>query len=303
VQSTPLQTSDALRWLSTTEVAQLLRLRPRTIYHLVSRGEIPHTRARGKLLFDRIQIEHWIAAQSAGALETAGHEPPATIAGSHDPLLDWAVRESRCGIALATLGSVDGMDHFIARSACAALIHIPNEHDEGFNDETLRRRAASLPVVALTWAHREQGLILASGNPLRIQSLQDLVKKRARFAMRQPGAGSHLLLSRLSRREGVSLSQLRPIGPLASSETDVAQAIAEGFADAGFGIRAAARQFGLHFVPMAWESLDLAVWRRSFFEPPIQALLALCKTRRFAQQARRLSGYEISDCGKVSFNA
>lgn len=291
------------RWLNTREVAALLRLRPRTVYHLVSRGEIPHARARGKLLFDRGQVEHWIAAQSAGALESAATEPPPTIAGSHDPLLDWAVRESRCGLALATLGSVDGFDRFVARSACAALIHIPNEADEGFNDEVLHRRASSLPVVALQWARREQGLVLARGNPLRISGLRDFTRARRRFAMRQPGAGSQLLLSRLARREGIALSALRPIGPLASSESDVAQAVAEGFADGGFAIRAAARQFGLSFVPLAWESVDLAIWRRSAFEPPMQALLRFTETRRFARRADLLTGYDITGCRGVRFNA
>jgi putative molybdopterin biosynthesis protein len=290
-------------WLTTAEVARLLRLRPRTVYHLVSRGEIPHARARGRLLFDRAQVEHWIAAQSAGALENRAIDPPPVIAGSHDPLLEWAVRESRCGLAVATLGSVEGLDRFVARSACASLIHIPNESDDGYNDEALRQRAATLPAVALHWARREQGLVLPPGNPLAIRGLKDFARGRRRFAMRQPGAGSHLLLSRLARGAGVPLSALRPIAPLAGSETDVAQAVAEGYADAGFAIRAAARQFGLTFVPLAWESVDLVVWRRSAFEPPIQALLRFTETRRFARHAAMLSGYDLSDCRRVRFNA
>jgi excisionase family DNA binding protein len=290
-------------WLTTAEVARLLRIRPRTVYHLVSRGEIPHARARGRLLFDRAQVEHWIAAQSAGALESGAIDPPPTIAGSHDPLLEWAVRESRCGLALATLGSVEGLDRFVARSACASLIHIPNLADAGYNDEALRLRAGTLPAVALHWARREQGLVLPRGNPLKIHGLRDFARARRRFAMRQPGAGSQLLLSRLAHADGVALSALRPIGPLASSETDVAQAVAEGFADGGFAIRAAARQFGLSFVPLAWEEVDLVVWRRSAFEPPMQALLRFTETRRFARHAQMLSGYDLADCRRVRFNA
>ncbi|MEK9721029.1 MAG: helix-turn-helix transcriptional regulator [Quisquiliibacterium sp.] len=290
-------------WLDTREVADLLRLRPRTVYHLVSRGEIPHSRARGKLLFERAQIEHWLGSRTAGALESAQREPPPVIAGSHDPLLDWAVRESRCALALATVGSTEGIDRFIARSACAALIHIPNERDQGFNDEALRIRAASLPVVALHWARREQGLLLAPGNPLRIKRLADLARGKRRFAMRQPGAGSQLLLARLARQEGISLTALRPAGPLFSSETDVAQAVANGFADGGFAIRAAAAQYGLEFLPLAWESVELALWRRTAFEAPMQTLLALTRSRRFARQAELLGGYDISGCGMVRFNA
>lgn len=295
--------AEARAWLDTREVAQLLRLRPRTVYHLVSRGEIPHSRARGKLLFERAQIEHWLGSRSVGALESAEREPPAVIAGSHDPLLEWAVRESRCTLALSTVGSTEGIDRFIARSACGSLIHIPNAHDDGFNDEALRARAASLPVVALHWARREQGLLLAPGNPLRIHGLTDFARGKRRFAMRQPGAGSQLLLARLARQAGLSLAALRPAGPLLSSETDVAQAVANGFADGGFAIRAAAAQYGLHFLPLAWESVELALWRRSAFEAPVQTLLAFTRSRRFARQAALLGGYDSTHCGEVRFNA
>lgn len=290
-------------WLTTNEVARLLRMRPRSVYHLVSRGAIPHARARGKLLFSRAQIGQWVAAQAVGTIESKAGEPPPLIAGSHDPLLEWAARESRCGLALAALGSVDGLDRFVSRNACASLIHIPNASDDGFNDDAFNERLASLPVVALHWARREQGLILARGNPLRVRSLAALARARPRFALRHAGAGSQLLLARLVREAGVSLSALRSIGPLASSETEVAQAVALGYADAGFGVRAAAVAQRLSFVPLAWESVDLVLWRRSAFEPPAQALLAFARTRRFARQAAVLGGYDVSRCGEVRFNA
>ena len=290
-------------WLTTQEVALMLRMRPRSVYHLVARGEIPHARARGKLLFSRSEIERWVAAQAIGTVDAKAAEPPALIAGSHDPLLEWAVRESRCGLALATLGSVDGLDRFVSRNACGSLIHIPNANDEGFNDDQYRDRLASLPVVALHWARREQGLMLARGNPHRIRSLSALARARLRFAARHAGAGSQLLLARLARAAKVNPSAFRSIGPLASSETEVAQAVAQGYADAAFGVRAAASAFGLSFVALAWESVDLVLWRRSAFEPPAQTLLAFTRTRRFARQAALLGGYDVSHCGEVRFNA
>lgn len=289
-------------WLTTNEVAELLRLRPRTVYHLVARGDIPHSRARGRLLFDRDTVERWVAAHSAGAGD-AGGEPPATVAGSHDPLLEWAVRESRCGLALATVGSVEGIARFAARSACAALIHVPDSEGDGFNGEILRERVGRLPAVALHWARREQGLVVARGNPLGIRSLADAARRRARFAMRQPGAGSHLLLGRLLRAEGVAARRLRQLGGFATSEGDVAEAVAEGYADVGLAIRAAARGLPLDFVPLAWETVDFVAWRRSCFEPPIRALLEFTRSRRFARHAEALGGYDVRACRAVTFNA
>jgi excisionase family DNA binding protein len=291
------------KWLTTAEAADFMRMRPRTLYHLVSRGLVPHARAHGRLLFDRDQLARWLASQSSAVPDPGGPEPPATVAGSHDPLLERAVRDSRCGLALATVGSLDGLERFAAREACAALIHVPDEHSDGFNDEIVRRRFGRQPVVCLHWARREQGLIVAPGNPRGIRSLADLARGRLRFVMRQPGAGSQLLLTKLLRAAGVDPARLRPGATVASSETDVAETVREGLADAGFGIRAAAHRDRLDFVPLAWESVDLLMWRRSAFEPPMQALLEHTRSRAFARHAQALTGYDVSGCGKVRFNA
>lgn len=290
-------------WLTTAEAATMMRMRPRTLYHLVARGLVPHARAHGRLLFDRAQLARWLAGQSTATPDPGGPQPPDTIAGSHDPLLERAVRDSRCGLALATVGSMDGLARFAAREACAALIHVPDTGTDGFNDEIVRRRLGRLPVVSLHWARREQGLIVAPGNPRGVRSLADLARGRLRFVMRQPGAGSQLLLLKLLRAAGVDPGRLRAGATVAASESDVAETVREGLADAGFGIRAAAHRDRLGFVPLAWESVDLVVWRRSAFEPPMQALLGYVRGRPFARMAAQLTGYDVSDCGRVRFNA
>lgn len=292
----------AQQWLTTREAADLLRLAPRTVYHLVSRGEVPHARARGKLLFERSALQAWVAAQSAGTLESGGAEPPACIAGSHDPLLEWALRECRSGLSLSALGSTDGVDRLVARAACAALIHIPNRADPGFNLEAIASRAPRLPLVMLQWARREQGLLVAPGNPLGIHRLDDLIRDKRRVVLRHPGAGSHLLMMRLLHEAGLKAGALRAVATVASSEFDVAQSVAEGVADAGFGIRAAAASAGLDFVSLAWETIDLVIWRRMAFEPPMQALLEFARSRAFARRARLMQGYDLSGALRVRLN-
>jgi len=271
-------------WLTTAEAAALLR------------------RAGGKLLFEASALQAWVAAQSSGTLESVGADPPPIIAGSHDPLLEWALRQSRSELALSAYGSTDGLDRLVARRASAALLHIPDPQGEGFNLAALRSRAPSLPLVALQWARREQGLVLARGNPRRIRGLADLSRGRHRVALREPGAGSHLLLLRLLREAGLSLSTLRTSSAPAAGESDIAQAVAVGAADAGFGIRAAATAAGLDFLPLAWETVDLVVWRRMVFEPPMQALLAVARSRSFGQQAARLGGYALEGALAVRMN-
>ena len=95
--------------LTTKEVADYLRIKERRVYELVRQGAIPCTRVTGKWLFPRVQIDLWLAENAAGEQTVA---PPPVIAGSHDPLLDWAVKESGCGLALLPGGSLDGIDRF-----------------------------------------------------------------------------------------------------------------------------------------------------------------------------------------------
>jgi excisionase family DNA binding protein len=289
--------------LTTPEVAELLRISARTVYHLVSRGQIPHTRANGKLLFERHRLEAWLAAGRTGHSDDTDRSLPETLAGSHDPLLDWAVRQSRCGLALAAYGSSDGLARVASGRASAALLHLPDRHGDGFNLERLKESVDKLPVVAVQWARREQGLIVARGNPLKIHGLPDLGRRRIRFAMRQPGAGSNLLFAKLMRRERVPMENLRAVDPPASSESEVADLVAGGYADAGFAIRAAANRVGLGFVPVTWETVDLLVWRRAWFEPALQSLVAFAGSRRFAAHARQIGGYDLTDAGQVRFNA
>jgi len=88
-------------YLTTREVAELLRLKERKVYDLAAEGNIPCTRATGKLLFSKAGVELWLAQNSTGNDKASG--PKATvIAGSHDPLLEWALRESQCATTAGT---------------------------------------------------------------------------------------------------------------------------------------------------------------------------------------------------------
>lgn len=124
----------------------------------------------------------------------------------------------------------------------------------------------------------------------------------ARFQSRQPEAGSELVLSQLLQREGLKKSDLNLVGAVERSETDLAMAIAAGRADAGLGVEAAARQFQLEFTPMIVERFDLLVWRKAYFEPPMQKLVRFCASDVFRQRAGTYGGYDIDDFGAVHFN-
>ncbi|HEX3098646.1 MAG TPA: helix-turn-helix transcriptional regulator [Usitatibacter sp.] len=286
--------------LNVRELAGWLRLKERKVYDLVSRGEIPHTRVGAKILFTPAEVERWLAGRAAGA----GARPaaPPTIAGSHDPLLEWAVRESRCGLALLTQGSRDGLERLAAGEACAALLHLPHADLGDFNREPADAMLRGHDVALVEWARREQGLLVARGNPKKLAAVGHLARRGVRVVLRQPGSGSRELLERLLERERVKPASLAAARETASTESDLASAIAAGEADAGFGARAAARLFNLDFVPLAVERLDLAVSRPRWFDSPLQALWRFARSRRFAAHAQSLTGYDLAHAGEVTWN-
>ena len=288
--------------LDTREVAAYLRLKERRIYDLVRRRAIPHVRATGKLLFPRAQIDAWIAGKGDAPATPQRSRPP-IIAGSHDPLLEWSVRESRCGLAILAGGSRAGVDALTRGEATAAAVHWLDEPSGEYNVALVRETLAGADIVVLEWARRTQGLLLPQGNPHRIRKMPDLSKKRLRVATRQPESGSHRLFHHLLKRAAIDPQTLDWIPRAAHAETELAAIIRDGHADVGLGIEAAARANGLAFIPLTTERLDLIAFRRDAFEPPLQTLLAWARTPEFATQATALGGYNIANTGRVVYNA
>ena len=287
--------------MDTREVAAYLRLKERRIYDLVRANALPHVRATGKLLFPRDEVDAWLASKSASPRK-ARAAAPAIVAGSHDPLLEWAARESGSGLAVLACGSRAGLDSLADGAASIAAMHWLDDGGE-YNIPLLRARMPQGDVVAIEWAKRRQGLVVAPGNPMKLATVADLVKRKARVVMRQPASGSQRLLEHLAARASVGMESLRIVGKPALAETDLAAAIRDGKADAGIAIEAAARAHGLAFVPLASERFDLVIRRRDYFEKTVQALLAFARTPEFREQAARLGGYDVSGTGRVVFNA
>lgn len=288
--------------MTTREVADYLRVKERKIYELVRDKRIPCSRVTGKWLFPRRLIDRWVA-ENADYAGVARPSPPPVIAGSHDPLLDWAARESGCGLALLPGGSVDGLRRLAAGEATLCGLHLRDGAGEGYNVEAARDALAGMDIVLVEWAWRRQGLVVAPGNPLSLNSIVDLKKRRARLARRQAEAGSQVLLLRLLDEAEIAPGDMRYADPPALSETELGLAVLEGRADAGLAVEAVARQLKLGFVPLARERYDLAMRRRDFFEAPVQRLLAFARDKRFAERAAALGGYDVAATGTVRYNA
>ncbi|MFD2190070.1 substrate-binding domain-containing protein [Pistricoccus aurantiacus] len=289
-------------YLTTAEVADYLRLKERKVYDLVKQGQIPCTKVTGKLLFPRQSIDLWLMNHLEGD-QPPDKRLPCVLAGSQDPLLEWAVRESGSNLALLCHGSGDGVRRLLTDEAMLAGLHMIDFERGSYNQPQDLGLGGVRDLVLIHWAKRRQGLLLAQGNPLGITALGDLVRERPRIVCRQPEAGAERLLHYLLRREVIDYRQLNPISHPALGEDDLALAISQDEADVGLGVEAAARRHGLHFLPLHTERFDLALRRRSYFEPPIQRLLAFAQGKRCQARAHAMGGYDVSEMGAIVYNA
>ncbi len=288
--------------LTLREAAALLRLSERSLYELARGRRVPAAQLGGKWLFPRATLERWLAAQAEGAEGELRADPPPILAGSHDPLLDWAVRQSGCGLALRSGGSLTGLEALAEGSALAAAMHVVDPDTGTFNEPAVRLALPGRGLVGITWAWREQGLLVAPGNPLGLSQVADLARPGLRVIGRQPRAGSHVLLMHLLAEAGLRLDQIAFLPEPAMAEDEAAAAVAEGRAEAGFGIRAEASARGLGFVPLTRERFDLVMARRDYFGRAMQVLLGFARGATFTARAARMGGYDTTETGSVAFN-
>jgi len=293
----------AREFMNTKEVAEYLRIKQRKVYALLRARRIPCSRVTGKWLFPKHLIDLWVAENTDYAGLGFETRPPApVVAGSHDPLLDWAVRESGCGLALRASGSLDGLKQLAAGEAAMAALHVRDAESGEYNAPLLRAAPSLREMVLIHFARRRQGLVLAPGNPMKINGIASLKSRKARIMQRQAAAGSHLLLLHFLEKARIKPADLQLVHPPAASETEVGLAIVEGRADAGLAIEAVARQFRLAFVPLAEERFDIALRRKTYFEAPAQALFAFARTPAFKRRAAALGGYDVAETGAVAWN-
>jgi molybdate-binding protein len=226
---------------------------------------------------------------------------PPIVGGSHDPLLEWVLRESGSGLASLPEGSEAGLRRLARGEITAAAIHVHrlDGDDEAANLDAVADAPGLHDVVVIAYARREQGLVLAPGNPLQLRDVAGVAARRARLALRPQGAGAQLLLLALLARAGLAFDALALVKPVCPTGADIAQAVRSGRADCGIATRSVAQAAGLDFVPLTWERFDLALHQRDYFRPGLQALFKFVRTAAFRDRAAELAGYDVSEAGDV----
>jgi molybdopterin molybdotransferase/putative molybdopterin biosynthesis protein len=240
-----------------------------------------------RLLRDRRAIDD--------AIVVAGCDPAIFLAGEY-----LRHRRGRVSVVEWTMGSTAALEALQRGEVHVAGLHLVDAKSGESNLPYLRRHLKGNRHTVVTFAAWEQGLMVKRGNPKAIREAADLGRKGVTMMNREAGAGARLLLDRLLAAAGAHPKQVRGYQQFAGSHLEVARAIAEERADAGIGVRSAARLLGLEFIPLQEERYDLVI-PTPYLETHsgLSALLDAIVSRPFRAEIEALGGYDMRETGKV----
>lgn len=232
-----------------------------------------------------------------------GQQQVLTMYASHDlalpALRDTASSAEQLHIDLRFAGSIDALRALAEGRCTVAGFHVPPLQDgAALFSASLKPLLKPGTHKLIGCSRRTQGLMVAAGNPLAIKGLADVAALRARFLWRQAGSATRLLTQHLLAQSHLEEHQLRDAGT-EDSHNAVAAAVAGGQADAGIGLEAAARAFGLAFVPLAQDEYFLVCLAHALEEPAVQALRRTLEHAQWQQAVAALPGYELMQPGRV----
>jgi putative molybdopterin biosynthesis protein len=258
-----------------------------------------------------VQIPRFSEGADAGSRVTVHlYRSPAEIGrtivaiGSHDLTLDLlaqflAERSEGLRLSSSNVGSLGGLVALRRGEAHLAGSHLLDPASGEYNTRYVQRYLPDRAVALVTLVGREQGWIVPPGNPKAINTWADATRPDVRIVNRQRGAGTRVLLDYQLGRLAITPEQVRGYEQEEYTHLAVAAAVASGVADAGLGIRAAARALELDFAPLAQERYDLVVPREHYESELLQPLLALLRDDEFKTAVAAMPGYDVAVMGEV----
>ncbi|MBE0479714.1 MAG: GntR family transcriptional regulator [Dehalococcoidia bacterium] len=228
-----------------------------------------------------------------------------SVVGSHDPALDLLLslcreRSPLVDIQVTHAGSLGGLIALQEERAHLAGIHLLDEETGEYNYPYIRRILPGREVAVVHLAYRIQGLIFEPGNPKGIKGLDDLRRQDISFVNRQKGSGTRVLLDLRLRQRGIVPGMIQGYGNELDTHLSVALAIAHGEADAGLGVEAAARSFGLDFLPLFRERYDLVMPKENYQNELLRPLIEIAASGEFRNVVTQVGGYDTTQTGSVT---
>ena len=226
------------------------------------------------------------------------------VIGSHDPLLDELgdllhIAHGDTYMSSSHVGSMGGIMAIRRGEAHMAGCHLLDTATGDYNVAFLKKYFPKGGVKLVRCVGRQQGLMVAKGNPLNIQGIGDLTQPGLRYVNRQKGSGTRILTDYLCKKEGLDTTSIYGYDREELTHTSVAAQIVSGSADAGMGIYSAAKLYDLDFIPVCIEEYDLIIPERSWDTPQMARLIEILKSDAFREKMLSMGGYTVDAPGEI----
>lgn len=255
--------------------------------------ELVQARISHELENVRREIEHALL-EDGGGLRLS-------LAASHDMALaalrDRLAQADGLKLDLRFEGSLECLGALAKNQCVLAGFHLAEGLDEA-GVAAFRRYLKPGTHALIGVATRTQGLMVARGNPVQISSLADLTRPGVRLVNRQRGSGSRVEFDQLLSGAGIPAESIEGYLNEEFTHLAVAATVAGGRADAGYGIRAAAAEYGLDFIPLLTERYYLACRKDLLGEPAVAQFISLLGSAEFGAILAALPGYGSGITGR-----
>lgn len=226
------------------------------------------------------------------------------VIGSHDPLLDEVAdmmhrADPTVFMSSSHVGSMGGIMAIRRGEAHAGGCHLLDTETGVYNLSFLKKYFPNGGIRLVRCVGRQQGLMLAKGNPLDIKEFADIAKNGVRYVNRQKGSGTRVLMDYLCEQYAVNVGDIYGYEREELTHTSVAAQIANGSADAGMGIYSAAQLYDLDFLPICIEEYDLIIPDHAWETPVVQQLIATLKSPAFREKMLAMGGYTVDHPGEI----
>jgi putative molybdopterin biosynthesis protein len=294
------------------EVAQIFQISKHTVYELIKRGELQAFKIGNKMRIEYAEIERYKESMKAPARKstdapnvTSMPAAPIRLSGSHDFLVEHFAKQSGSALNLqiqpSFIGSLEGLMMLYRGQCDIAAIHLLDPASQEYNLPFIHQLFVYENIAVIRLAARQQGFIVAKGNPKSILDFTDLTRKDVQFINRQKGAGTRFLLDSKLAAYGIHPTKINGYGQEEWNHLSAASYINRGVADVTFGIQSAASHLGLDFVPIAQEKFDLVFRFTTENKKNLLALIHYLQSANFKDSLTDLEGYSIQELGKVIY--
>ncbi|WP_195987642.1 helix-turn-helix transcriptional regulator [Clostridium sp. D53t1_180928_C8] len=315
--------------LTPLEVSELLKITKNTVYELIKRGELPSYKIGKKIRIDMHDVEEYINNQKSNSISSINrnisnnslnnnisnittnnislNNPTNSeiIISGQDILLDVLARYIEEILPDYTIlrsykGSYNGLYDLYNNRVSIASCHLWDGDNDSYNFDYVKRLLPGTPCILVNLAYRLQGFYVAKGNPLNINSFEDLTNKNIKFINREKGSGVRVLLDEKLRLLNIDPNSINGYYNEENSHLAVASTVGRGDANVGLGNKKASMQVEtIDFIPLQTERYDLIIKKSDLNNPIYQNILSILSSEKFKNELYGIGGYDLKDLGKI----